>query len=248
MKRAIVKKSGKQERLRKGREHFKIYEGVFDTKTLQTLVSLASKGFFNTLDFCISTGKEADVFRATMHDGKYRALKIYRVECSSFKNMEKYIVGDPRFEHYKHSKRGIINVWCRKEFRNLTEVHRAKVRVPKPYKAMDNVLVMDFIGTKGEAAPLLKEVGAKNWQKVIDEIANFIQIMYKKARIVHADISEYNIMMLNNKPVLIDIGQAVNVKHPHAQEFLRRDLQNLETLARKNEVDFDAKKILSSII
>lgn len=248
MKHEIVKKSGKQERLRKGRDQLKVYGGVFDDRTIKTLTSLASKNLFNTLDHPISTGKEADVFRATTRDGEHRALKIYRVETSSFRNMERYIQGDPRFEHYKHTKRGIVNVWCQKEFRNLTIACNAGVRVPKPYRAMENVLVMEFIGTKGTAAPLLKDVGTEDWDSVIKEISNFIKLLYKKGRIVHADISEFNVMMLNNKPVLIDIGQAVSVKHPHAQEFLRRDLHNLETLARKHGVKFDAKKVFEDCL
>jgi RIO kinase 1 len=243
MKRAIVKKSGKQEKLRKGRDQFKVYAGVFDNRTLKTLTSLASKKFFNTLDGPVSTGKEADVFKATTHSGEHRALKIYRIETSSFRNMEKYINGDPRFERYKHTKRGVVNVWCQKEFHNLTSAYSAGVRVPKPYKAMENVLVMDFIGKNGVAAPLLKDVGAKDWESVIKEISHFIKLLYKKAHIVHADISEFNVMMLNNKPVLIDIGQAVSVKHPRAQEFLRRDLRNVETLAKKHGVKFDAKRV-----
>ena len=248
MKRGILKKSGKQERLRKGREHFKVYEGVFDNRTIKTLVLLASKGLFNTLDYCIATGKEADVFRATTHDGKHRALKIFRIERSSFRNMEKYIQGDPRFAHYKHTKLGVVNVWCQKEFRNLSDAHRAGVCVPKPYKAMENVLVMDFIGTKGEAAPLLKNAGADDWKKVISEISKFIRMMYKKAHIVHADISEYNVMMLNNKPVLIDIGQAVSIEHPRAQEFLRRDIRNLGTLAKKHNIKFNADKVFEGCL
>ena len=81
---------------KRDKEHFKIHEGVFDTKTLKLLTSLANKRYFKTLDHPISTGKEADVYRATTKDG-FIAVKMYRIETSKFvKTMHKYIDGDPQ--------------------------------------------------------------------------------------------------------------------------------------------------------
>ncbi len=51
--------------------------------------------------------------------------------------------------------------------------------------------------------------------------------MYKDAHLVHADLSEYNILFYRNNPYIIDVGQSVSVKHPMALEFLRRDIKNI---------------------
>jgi len=54
---------------------------------------------------------------------------------------------------------------------------------------------------------------------------------------VHGDISEYNVMIWRNKPVLFDVAQAVRLEHPMANEFLRRDLNNLYRYFRRLEVN-----------
>ncbi len=61
--------------------------------------------------------------------------------------------------------------------------------------------------------------------------------MYQKAELVHADLSEYNIMIWKGKPIIFDISQAVLVKHPMADTFLRRDLENLNNYFRKLGVE-----------
>lgn len=230
----------------KENEHFKIYQRVFNEKALDCLARLSMKGYFKTLDYPIATGKEADVYRATTKTG-YVALKIYRIETSYFKHMQNYILGDPRFQDFRRTKRGIVTTWCQKEHRNLEDAYKV-VRVPKPIKFMENVLVMEFIGKKGVPAKTLKDVGCKDWSKTIAKLVDMIRILYKKTRLVHADFSEFNILMLDDEPVLIDMGQAVSIKHPNAKVFLMRDLYNLENLAKKNNVKFNAKKEYEKLV
>lgn len=241
------------ERMRKENESVKIYQGVFDSHTLKTLTILASKNFFISLDYPIATGKEADVYRLTTREKTYLAAKIYRVETSNFRVMERYLAGDPRFNFKKVSKtrRGtdsIINLWCQKEFRNLRDAHDAGVSVPYPVKNLNNVLLMEFIGKDGVPAPLLKNVMVKKPGELIKKLTHDMELMWKKARIVHGDISEYNIMVLDEKPVLIDIGQAVSTEHPMALELLERDLRNIGKLAGKYGVSFNYSKVLKDIM
>ncbi len=238
-----------KEHLRREQELLKIYQGVFDDYTLKTLTTLASKNLFRTLEFPISTGKEADVYRVKTRDGTFLAAKIYRVETSNFKAMENYLYGDPRFDRIGGGKRRLISIWCQKEFRNLRDAYNAGVRVPFPVKNLNNVLLMEFIGSKeGEPAQTLKAVGTKRPAQLIKELAKFVKIMWTKAKIVHADLSDYNVLIYENKPYIIDIGQAVSFKHPMAKEFLERDLKNLKHMAESYGVDFNYLPLLNKLV
>jgi RIO kinase 1 len=103
----------------------------------------------------------------------------------------------------------------------------AGVRVPKPIDVSHNVLIMEFIGNDGESAPVLRETEIRNPQRVYRQILNEMRRLYTKARLVHGDLSEYNIMLWKNQPVLFDVSQAVLLEHPMADQLLRRDLENV---------------------
>jgi len=138
-----------------------------------------------------------------------------------------YIEGDPRFKNIKHDTRSIVSAWAFKEYKNLQLAIRAGVKVPKPITVKNNVLIMQFIGKDGVTAPVLKEEPPKNPAEVYEQLLEFICLLYQKAKLVHGDISEYNVMIWRNRPVLFDVAQAVPLEHPMADSFLRRDLNNL---------------------
>jgi RIO kinase 1 len=98
------------------------------------------------------------------------------------------------------------------------------VRVPAPLKIDGNVILMEFIGKKGEPAPLLRETSLDHPAKVYDRIAEAVKTLYQKAQLVHGDLSEYNIMLVDKSPILFDFAQAVTIEHPMANTFLERDL------------------------
>ncbi|HID72822.1 TPA: serine protein kinase RIO, partial [Candidatus Micrarchaeota archaeon] len=89
------------------KERFKIESEVFDKKTLLILHGLMKKGLVQTVDYPISTGKEANVFRATTPDGSFIAIKIYKLETKPFFRREEYLEGDPRFKKVRHTDRAI---------------------------------------------------------------------------------------------------------------------------------------------
>lgn len=203
-----------------------IFNQVFDNNTILALHELAEKGYFDFVEFIISTGKEAHVFRAQGHAGNYKAVKIYKTLTTGFKNMKKYIDGDLRFKEIKHNQRELIKQWTRKEFKNLTQLNRAGIRVPLPLAFKENVLVMEFIGEK-TAAPTLKNKPVKDLKKLKKTVREWLALMVEKAKLVHADLSEYNILNFDQEPVLIDCGQAVLTSHPKAKEFFERDVKNI---------------------
>lgn len=208
----------------------KVEENVFDVPTLKLLYTISNKGIIKALGGSISTGKEANVFYAEGPE-KELAVKIYRLVSSTFKAMDVYIMKDPRFTNIRNNKRDIIFAWTRKEFQNLKRAKSAGVRAPEPIFAEKNILIMEFMGEKGVSYPLLKNTPLEGDEikRVYDTIVEYMRLLYKEANLVHADLSEYNILIDPNDvtPIFIDMGQSVTLEHPNAREFLYRDVQNI---------------------
>ncbi|MDD5163970.1 MAG: serine protein kinase RIO, partial [Candidatus ainarchaeum sp.] len=191
------------------------------------------KGYFKTVEFVISTGKEAHVFRAVDASGNFRAVKIYKIETSDFKNMSKYLEGDVRFKKIKQNKRSLVFAWTRKEFKNLEALNKAGISVPLPIVSKNNVLIMEFIGQEGKAAKTIRENPVEA-EKFFDFAVDALAKMLFRAELVHSDFSEYNVLNNNGGPVLIDCAQAVLTSHPGAKDFWERDLKNIANyLAKK---------------
>jgi len=225
----------------------KTFAKVFDKSTIETIHKLATKRYFDIVEFAISTGKEAHVFRAVDTSGNFRAVKIYKTETSDFKHMAQYIEGDRRFKGVKKNKRDIVFTWAKKEFKNLTLLTKAGVRVPMPIAQMDNVVVMEFIGKNGEASPLLKDKDFPDSQKVYDFIVEAFVKMVQKAELVHADLSQYNIINNGDELVIIDCGQSVLTSHPKAEEFFERDVKNMAIYFQKIGIKTDFKALRADI-
>jgi len=181
----------------------------------------------------VSSGKEARVYWGVTRDGRDVAVKIYLSFTAEFrKSIRKYIEGDPRFASIpKGNFRRLIYEWTRKEYRNLKRLHEHGVRVPEPYGYSGNVLVMEFLGENGVRAPLLveavEELDAEEIEELYREVVAQMERMVCRAGLVHADLSEYNIMVWQEAPWIIDVAQAVHHDHPHAAEFLERDVRNI---------------------
>jgi RIO kinase 1 len=201
----------------------KIESEVFDRETLKILSKLIRKGIIDSVDYPISTGKEANVFRGASGE-KYVAIKIYKTETSPFFRREEYLEGDPRFKKIKNTDREVIIAFARKEFKNLQICESAGVHAPKPFYIEKNVLVMSFLGEGDLPYPTLTMVDPRGEQD-LESILEDIRKMYK-AGLVHADISEYNVM-LGDVPWLIDFGQGVVTRHLNAEKFLERDVLNI---------------------
>jgi RIO kinase 1 len=110
--------------------------------------------------------------------------------------------------------------------------------VPAPVAVEKNVLVMEFVGDdQGRVAePLanLEEVTAEDYEHVVEQLT----MLYQKANLVHADLSEYNIFKSpGGKLMLFDFGSAVDVRHPHSKQFLVRDVQNVNRFFTKRGID-----------
>jgi RIO kinase 1 len=203
-------------------------EEVFDQATRMVIYSFLNSGVLYEVHGVVNAGKEARVYWGKNREGKELAVKIYLTASAEFKKgMLKYIEGDYRFKGVKRDTRSLIFAWAQKEFTNLQQASRAKVRVPKPIAVKNNVLVMEFIGKDGVNAPSLKEQLPSNPEKVYNTLLTYLGRLYRKAELVHGDLSEYNIMMWKGNPVIFDVSQAVPTSHPMAEFFLHRDLANV---------------------
>lgn len=235
---------------RKDSDEFKVVEGVIDPPTLKALYKLLNRGTLKAVHGVISTGKEANVYRGEDSDRKPVAIKIYRMSTAETDYMMEYIVGDPRFRRVKRRSRVLIPQWALKEYKNLQRYHDAGVPVPKPLAIERNVLVMEFIGDSKKAipAPLMKNVDVPTPVKTFNKIISFIELGYTKAELVHADLSEYNILW-SKGPVFIDVSQAVLKNHEHASRYLYRDIQNISNFFHKLGVESkDPKEITKHIL
>ncbi|KAJ1381924.1 RIO kinase, partial [Sesbania bispinosa] len=134
-------------------------EQAIDPRTRMVLFKMLNRGVFHDINGCISTGKEANVYHATKADGQELAIKVYKTSVLVFKDRDRYVQGDYRFRngYCRHNPRKMVKTWAEKEMRNLMRLKAAGLRCPTPYLLRLHVLVMEFIGKAGWAAPRLKD-------------------------------------------------------------------------------------------
>ena len=189
---------------------------------------LLVNGPLKTIEGVISAGKEANVYLAYDIEGAEAAIKIYKIDSNTSKWMRNYIIGDPRFKKVPNNVSKIIYLWASKEYKNLKRAYKAGLSVPEPIYVKNNLLIMEYIGFESIPAPTLKEIkDPKDSVNLLNEILYFIKGLYQKANLVHGDLSEFNILYHNQKPVIIDISQAVTIHHPKAEIYLARDITNI---------------------
>ncbi|KAL6467598.1 hypothetical protein MHYP_G00232750 [Metynnis hypsauchen] len=215
-------------------------EQVLDPRTRMILFKMLSRGVISEINGCISTGKEANVYHATTAKGESRAIKIYKTSILLFKDRDKYVSGEFRFRHgyCKGNPRKMVRTWAEKEMRNLIRLQTAGIPSPEPIMLRSHVLVMGFIGKDDMPAPLLKNAAlseSKARELYLQVIQN-IRLMYHDARLVHADLSEFNMLYHNGDAYIIDVSQSVEHDHPHALEFLRKDCSNINDFFQKHNV------------
>lgn len=201
---------------------------VLDPRTLVILFKMLQRGFLQHIDGVISTGKEANVYHASMpppplaEHGEdettpaeerkgspvHVAIKIYKTSILVFKDRHQYVSGEYRFRNgYSGSNpRKMVKTWAEKEARNLKRLVSAGIRAPKPLELRDHVLVMDFLGDQaGWASPRLKDAEKSidqevengqddRWEDLYREMLAGMRTLWWQCRLVHADLSEYNVL------------------------------------------------------
>ncbi len=213
-------------------------ESVFDERTVFSLNKLLVNGPLDKVEGVISAGKEANIYLGYDLKGNEVAIKIYKIDSNTSKWMRNYIIGDPRFKKIPRNVSKIIFLWASKEYKNLKRAHKVGLSVPNPLFIRNNILIMEYIGFGSIPAPVLKDITKpKEPNNLMNELLTFIKDLYQKAKLVHGDLSEFNILYHNQKPIIIDISQAVSIQHPKAEVFLVRDIKNIFKYFEKLGID-----------
>ncbi|MCJ1364950.1 protein kinase rio1 [Acarospora aff. strigata] len=231
-------------------------EQVLDPRTRMLILQMINRNIVSEVNGCISTGKEANVYHAISNsqvDGQevesaplHRAIKVYKTSILVFKDRDKYVTGEYRFRqgYNKGNNRAMVKVWAEKEMRNLKRLYLAGIPCPEPVYLRLHVLVMGYLGDgRGVPAPRLKDVELQGedvegrWGDLYVQLVGYMRIMYRTCRLVHADLSEYNVLYHHSKLWVIDVSQSVEHDHPRSLEFLRMDIKNVSEFFRRKGVD-----------
>merc|ERR1719326_328744 len=271
---SAMKKNGAAKNLGLTKDDRATVEQVLDPRTMLVLSKMMKRGLFDQIAGCISTGKEANVYhaRATVdptvwtttrnpHDKPAAseeqswelAVKVYKTSVLVFKDRARYVEGEFRFRrgYCKSNPRKMVAQWAEKELRNLKRI-KEFIPCPEVFEVRQNVLVMGFLGKDGEAAPRLKDVTwlePEQWQEVYIQMCLMMRTLTQKAKLVHGDLSEYNLLWHDSQIYMIDVSQSVECDHPHAFDFLKRDCINInDFFAKCGCATVDVKSLFDYII
>ncbi|MCC6020138.1 MAG: serine protein kinase RIO [Thermoproteaceae archaeon] len=219
-------------RTEKDSDYFRVVDDAINSYTWAAVVKLQERGIIDDVLGPVGQGKEAKLVLARRRDGTHAALKIfYPVPVKFVKSRYGYVLGDPRFRGLKvRNYLHLVQVWCRKEFGNLSRAFRAGARVPEPYGFYRNVLAMRFVGSGTTPAPLLADVGLEGLDdpdSVLYEIVKSVERVYILGGLVHGDLSPFNVLYDGESPWIIDWGSAVRRGHPRELDYLRRDVERI---------------------
>jgi RIO kinase 1 len=208
-------------------------------KTPKRIQPLIEEGLIDEVISRLMSGKEADVY-VVRCNSEIRCAKVYKESTKrGFKQAVLYQEG----RKTRNSRRGRAmekgskfgreqqeETWHNAEVDALTKLAKAGVRVPEPYACIDGVLLMELVtDSEGDVAPRLSEVELTPEQAIIDhgKVVRFVVQMLCEG-LVHGDLSEFNILVDENGPVIIDLPQAVDAAaNNNAEAMLLRDVNNI---------------------
>jgi RIO kinase 1 len=208
-------------------------------KTPKRIAPLVEDGLVDEVIRQLMSGKEATVYVVRCGD-EVRCAKVYKeANKRSFRQSVDYTEG----RKVKNSRRARAmekgtnygrkaqeEAWQNAEVDALYRLAAAGVRVPKPYNFHEGVLLMELLtDSEGNAAPRLNDLAlspetSREYHGIL--IAQVVRMLC--AGVIHGDLSEYNVLVDSNGPVIIDLPQAIDAAaNNHACEMLLRDVQNL---------------------
>lgn len=187
----------------------------------------------------LKSGKEADVYTVLCGD-KVQCAKVYKEATQrSFKQAVQYQEGRKTRNSRnaramqkgsKFGRKQQEESWQTAEVDALFRLANAGVRVPQPYLCIDGVLLMELVtDANGSVAPRLSDVTLSEEEAITDfntMIRNIVRMLC--AGIVHGDLSEFNVLLDDQGPVIIDLPQAVDAAaNNHAESMFARDVNNI---------------------
>ena len=217
--------------------HYIGYQMDFNAYDLLSLSDLADRGVVFSLGDRIGVGKESVVYEA-LGEAPI-AIKFHREGRTSFKHVRR--VRD-------HLKDGSRCAWihaarrsARQEFNIMARLH-PQVSIPKPVALSRHAIAMELVyGCQ------LNQINLSNPDECLDIILEEVNAACNLG-IIHADLSEYNVIVAGEEIKIIDWPQAVRTDHPHAIDLLKRDVGNiLRFFSRKYKIDLSMEEALSMV-
>ena len=239
---------------------------VLDELTLKTLKKLINTDHvIDTVEGCVSSGKEANVYHCTapiedqphgelqetrqdrvrgdeQDEGQRKkrlAVKVYATTVNVFKKRQVYMQGWHNFDGVRQGRQ-MVGQWATNEFNHLKRLHEAKIPCPEPVAHRDNVLVMSLLSTDdGEAFPILQHATVESdqeWTSLYVQLLCNMRRMYQISRLVHGDLSEYNILYNDGTLYFIDVSQSLEHSNPQSLNMLRRDMENMNAFFQRKGV------------
>ena len=217
--------------------HYIGYQMDFNAYDLLALSDLADRRIVFSLGDRIGVGKESVVYEALGESPL--AIKFHREGRTSFKHVRR--VRD-------HLKDGSRCAWihaarrsARQEFDIMARLH-PQVSIPKPVALSRHAIAMELVyGCQ------LNQINLSNPDECLDIILEEVKAACNLG-IIHADLSEYNVIVAGEEIKIIDWPQAVRTDHPHAIDLLKRDIGNiLRFFSRKYKIDLSMEEALSMV-
>jgi len=214
--------------------HYLGYRIDFDAYDLLALSDFVKRGKVSAFGERIGVGKESVVYEAIGET--HLAIKFHRQGRTSFKHIRR--LRDHLTDKPKVPWLYAAALAARHEFAIMEKLY-PKVSIPRPVACSRHALAMEFV-----SGPSLNHITLSDPENGLNMILGEVAAA-RRLGIIHADLSEFNIMVDESGPKIIDWPQAVEVSHPHALELLERDLTNvLRFFQRKYRIEMPLEKAL----
>jgi len=210
-------------------------------KTPKRIQPLVEDGLVDEVISRLMSGKEADVY-IVRTGTEIRCAKVYKEAAKrSFKKAVQYQEGRKvrntrraraMEKGSKFGRKQQEETWQNAEVDALYKLAAAGVRVPKPFGCFDGVLLMELVtDDAGDVAPRLNDVSMSEEQAIEDHAVMMQYVMRMLCvGLIHGDLSEFNVLVDEYGPVIIDLPQAVDAAaNNHAESMLARDVNNMTT-------------------
>jgi RIO kinase 1 len=208
-------------------------------KAPQRLQTLVDEGLIDSVVRQLMSGKEAMVYVVRCGD-ETRCAKVYKeathrsfrqaVDYTENRKVKNSRQARAMAKGTRFGREAQEAAWQSAEVDALYRLAAAGVRVPKPYNFFEGVLLMELVAdAQGDAAPRLNDVAFTPEQARAHHITLLAEVVRMLcAGVVHGDLSEFNILLAADGPVIIDLPQAVDAAgNNHAKRMLLRDVENL---------------------
>jgi len=222
-----------------------------DVKSRLILLKWIDAGSIDRVEGVIAIGKESTVLTGVRDavqvgtssdegpsEERHFAIKVHKQVLNAFRNRGEYL--NIKDDYHFKNPRSILKIWTEREYMNLQRLHRAGLPCPTPIQYKRNVLLMSMIEDETGPAPKLKNyIWTSEEEKTgaFNQVKEIINKMFNECKLVHADLSEFNLLFSGDKIYVIDVAQAVELSHPQALVYLHRDMENVLNFFDRNATE-----------